>query len=173
MWKLLYPHLLVGNVVELTPERLKTLGVEYLLLDVDCTLKRYSLQEPEPDVSAWLESLKDSNFKLCLLSNGVEKRIERFAKLVDLPFVAKACKPLPCGCRRAITARGFDPAKTAIIGDQIFADVLAGRLAGLRAICVSPIAPEEEHWFTRIKRPFERLVLRSFRRKFPDGVWKE
>jgi HAD superfamily phosphatase (TIGR01668 family) len=173
MWKVFYPHFLIESVVELTPERLRTLGIEDLLLDVDCTLKRYSNQEPEPDVQAWLESLKAENFRLCLLSNGRGKRISQFAELVDIPFIAEACKPFQTGCRRAFTEYGFDPEKTALVGDQIFADVMAGRLAGIRTFRATPLSPEEERWFTRIKRPIEKIVLRSFRRKFPDGVWKK
>ena len=49
---------------------------------------------------------------------------------------------------------------TAMVGDQLFADIAAARLAGLTAILVRPIHPEEEHWFTRIKRPPEKLLLR-------------
>ena len=47
-----------------------------------------------------------------------------------------------------------------MVGDQVFADILAGRLAGLKTILVDPIHPEEEPWFTRLKRPPERWVLR-------------
>ena len=41
------------------------------------------------------------------------------------------------------------PSQTAIVGDQLFADVMAGRLAGVRSILVDPIHPEEEPWWTR------------------------
>ncbi|MDO4558656.1 MAG: hypothetical protein Q4C47_06805, partial [Planctomycetia bacterium] len=39
-----------------------------------------------------------------------------------------------------------------------------GRRAGVTTILVEPLSPEEEHWYTRMKRPFERLVLRSWRK---------
>ncbi len=174
MWKAVYPHFLIERVTDLTPERLRNLGIENLLLDVDCTLKRYSLQEPEPEVRAWLESLRADGFRMCLLSNGVGKRIGKFAELVNLPFIAKACKPFTSGCRRAFAEMNFLPEKTAIVGDQIFADIMAGRLSGIRTFLVTPLSPEEEHWFTRVKRPFERIVLRSFHRRFPDSAeWLE
>ena len=164
MWSIFRPHILVDSVVDLTPELLRRFGVENLLLDVDCTLKKYVNQEPEPDVCEWLEVIKNEGFRVCLLSNGVEKRIKTFATLVDLPYIAKACKPLTRGCRRAFVELKFVPAKTILVGDQIFADVMAGRLAGMRTVLVTPIAPEQEHWFTRIKRPFERLLLNSYKR---------
>ena len=61
-------------------------------------------------------------------------------------------KPLPLGCRRAIREMGFEASRTAMVGDQLFADIVAGRLAGLTTILVDPIHPEEEPWFTRLKR---------------------
>lgn len=173
MWSLFYPHFRVDSVIELTPERLRELGVDYILLDVDCTLKCYDNQEPRPEICDWLKRIVNAGFKVCLLSNGVGKRIGKFAELVNLPFIAKACKPLPSGCRRAFKEFGFEPSKTIIVGDQVFADIMAGRLAKIRTVLVVPISPEQEHWFTRIKRPFEKIVLRSFDRNFPDGVWRE
>lgn len=166
-----YPHYLIESVVELSPERLRALGVENLLLDVDCTLKRYGMQELEPEITAWLEKIKGEGFRICLLSNGMAPRIGRFAEKVGLPFVAEAWKPLPRGCFRAMKEFGFERDKTAIVGDQIFADVMAGRFAGIRTFLTTAIFPEEEPWYTRMKRPFEKVVMRFYNRKFPDGVW--
>jgi HAD superfamily phosphatase (TIGR01668 family) len=159
MPRFLTPHLRVESVLELTAERLRALGIEALLLDVDCTLKRYRAAEVSPEVAAWLGQLAAAGVGLCLVSNGRGRRIRQFAEQLGLAFVAKALKPLPYGCRAAVRKMGFDPRQTAMVGDQLFADVMAGRLAGLRSILVRPIHPEDEPWFTRLKRPLERLLL--------------
>ncbi len=159
MPKFWIPDLRAQSVLELTPERLRGLGIEALLLDVDCTLKRYRSEEITAEVDAWLQLLRADGIGLCLVSNGRGGRIGRFAETLQLPCVAKALKPFPWGCRRAVRQMGFDPRKTAMVGDQLFADVMAGRLAGLFSILVSPMHPEEEPWFTRLKRPLERLLL--------------
>ena len=130
-----------------------------MLLDVDCTLTRYRRGEPLPEVALWLAQLRAADFRLCLISNGMGARIEDFARRLGLPFVAKAMKPLPSGVWAALKKLDVPPSQTAIVGDQIFADVMAGRLAGVRAILVDPIHPEEEPWFTRLKRWPERVVL--------------
>ena len=135
------------------------MGLQSLLLDADGTLKRYRSQECAPGVGQWLDTLRQAGFGLCLVSNGLGERIGRFAEIVNLPFVAKAMKPLPAGCRRAGRKMGFSRESTAIVGDQLFADIMAGRLAGLTTILVDPIHPEEEPWFTRLKRPPERWLL--------------
>jgi HAD superfamily phosphatase (TIGR01668 family) len=158
--RLLTPHLCVDTVLDLGVGQLRELGLDTLLLDVDCTLKRYRHQHLDPEIGAWIAGLRAAGFKLCLLSNGGLRRIRRFARQIGVPAVCRACKPLPFGCYRAIRKLQAVRQKTAIVGDQLFADILAGRLAGLFTIRVRPIHPEDEPWFTRVKRPIEARLLR-------------
>jgi len=159
MFRLFTPHLRVESVAELTPQRLRAMGLDSLLLDVDCTLARYSTCEVSPEVAAWLCRVRQAGMGLCLLSNGIGGRIGQFAERLRLPFVAGACKPLPWGCWAALRKMGFQADRTALVGDQVFADVMAARLAHLTAILVRPIHPEDEPWFTRLKRRPEQFVL--------------
>jgi uncharacterized protein len=159
MFRFLTPHHRITSVLELTPQRLRGLGLHFLLLDADCTLKRYGSEECAPGVAEWLDSLQQAGFGLCLVSNGLGERIGRFAQRVGLPYEARALKPLPIGCRKAVRKMGFSRERTAMVGDQVFADIMAGRLAGLTTILVEPIHPEDEPWFTRLKRGPERWLL--------------
>jgi uncharacterized protein len=159
--RLFQPDLRIATVQELSLPRLRALGLDALLLDADCTIKRYRSRECVPEAARWLSELRAAGIGLCLVSNGLENRVRRFAEGAGLPFVAQAMKPLPFGCRRAMRRMGFPPGRTAMVGDQVFADVMAGRLAGLRTILVDPINPEEEPWFTRLKRRPERFLLRA------------
>jgi len=160
MFRFLVPHLRIASVCDLSLDRLRELQLESLLLDVDCTLKRYRNAHVLPEVEKWLEKLRSGGIGLCLVSNGRGRRIARLAEQLDLPFVANALKPFPFGLRRAVRQMNFQRSRTAMVGDQLFADVIAGRLAGLTSILVQAIHPEEEPWFTRLKRPAERLLLR-------------
>lgn len=153
------PHLRLQSVQQLTPELLRRLGINALLLDVDCTLTRYRHEEVSTEVAAWLAEMRGAGIGLCLVSNGRGHRIRRLAERLGVPCVAMALKPFPFGCRRAVRKMGFAPHQTAMVGDQLFADVAAGRLAGLRTIMVAPLHPEDEPWYTRLKRPLERWVL--------------
>jgi len=161
MLRLLTPHYRVRRVWELTPARLQQWGLHALLLDVDCTLTRYRQGEALPEAVAWIEQVRLAGFGLCLVSNGMGQRIHSFAERLELPCVARAMKPLPWGIRDALRRLNFEPSQTAIVGDQLFADVMAGRLAGIRSILVEPIHPEEEPWYTRLKRLPERVLLKS------------
>ena len=159
MFRIITPHYRIHHVWELTPERLRQWGLCALLLDVDCTLSRYRQSEALPEVIVWIEQLRTAGVRLCLVSNGMGPRIEQFAQRLNVPCVAKAMKPLPWGLWSAVEKLDAPPSQTAIVGDQVFADVMAGRLAGIRSILVEPIHPEEEPWYTRLKRLPERLVL--------------
>jgi uncharacterized protein len=158
------PHLHVDSVLELDATRLRTAGRVGLLLDLDCTLKDYHARCIGPAVLAWAQVLQEAGVRLCLLSNGRPARVEPYARALQVPFVAKAFKPLPYGCRAALRVLNLRPDQTAIAGDQLFADVLAGRLAGLLTILVRPTSPAEPLW-TRVKRPLERRVLRRLARR--------
>jgi uncharacterized protein len=159
MFRLFTPHYRVSRVEELTSERLQQWGISALLLDVDCTLTRYRHAEVSPEVAAWMADLRNAGIKMCLVSNGMGGRIRRFAEQLELPCVAKAMKPLPGGVRSALKQLRVEALHAAMVGDQVFADVMAARLAGVRSILVEPIHPEEEPWFTRMKRLPERIVL--------------
>jgi hypothetical protein len=165
MLRIITPDLLLDSVHDLDVGRLRELELDSLLLDVDCTLKDYPATAFSSRTVAWINDLRANGVRLCLLSNGRSCRIERLARQLELPFIAGACKPFPFGCLAAVKRLGSDPRRTAMVGDQLFADVMAGRFAGLFTILVAPIRPEEEPWFTRLKRPLERVLLQSLKRR--------
>jgi len=155
------PNLILDSVQDITPELLDRHGLRSLLLDVDSTLKSYRTTEIPPETLQWIGLLQEAGIGFCILSNGRALRIRPIAEQIGLPFIASAMKPTPFGCRSAIQTMGFDRQSTAMVGDQVFADILAGKFAGLFTILVTPVHPEEERWYTRIKRPVEKWVLRK------------
>jgi HAD superfamily phosphatase (TIGR01668 family) len=167
MLALLTPHLQLDSVVNLSPEHLHSINRVGLLLDVDCTLKDHGAPAFPPSTVEWIRLMKSSGLRMCLLSNGKARRIEPLARTLQIPFVAKAFKPFPFGCRAALRLLDLPSEQCAIVGDQIFADVLAGQLARLFTVLVRPTSPIEPIW-TRIKRPFERLVLKRIASRTPS-----
>ena len=153
------PHYRLDSVMELTPGQVGALGLKGLLLDVDCTLKDHHATEFSAAIRGWTDRMRAEGVRLCLLSNGRPQRIGRLAGLLEIDYVAQAFKPLPFACRVALDKLGLKASEVGLVGDQVFADVMAGRLAGLCTILVRPTTTQEP-WFTRMKRPLERRVLR-------------
>ena len=111
MLRCVTPHLRLETVLDLDAARVRSLGLDGLLLDLDCTLKDYRADSLPPDVSAWAASLRSDGVKLCLLSNGRPPKVGRFAGYLGIPYVAKAFKPLPFGCRVGVKVLGLEPSR--------------------------------------------------------------
>ena len=134
------PHWTGGSIFDIDPAALARRGITLLLADLDNTLVPYGVPEPTEAVRAWNRALEEAGVTLFVLSNNRHpQRPERFAHALGVPFLGHAGKPRPAGFRRAMEQMGRTPAQTAIVGDQIFTDILGGRNAGVLTLLVEPI----------------------------------
>ena len=74
-----------------------------------------------------------------LSNNRHPERPRRFSQALGVPFLGHAGKPKPGGFRRAMEQMSCTPEQTAIVGDQLFTDILGGRNAGVLTLLVEPI----------------------------------
>jgi hypothetical protein len=92
------------------------------------------------EVTTWLEKVQELGIKLCIMSNSLSStRSVRIAERLGATNVSRARKPSRQGFRRALEALGTKPAATAIVGDQMFTDILGGNRAGIYTIMVKQI----------------------------------
>lgn len=151
----------------LTPEFLREQEIEALLLDIDNTLAPYEQPEPDAHIAAWLNALREAGIKVAFLSNNHAERVELFNKSLGLPMRYDAHKPLPREAKKMLKRLGVSKHEAALMGDQVFTDVLCAHLTGMRAILVPPIVDRTDRG-TRLKRYFERGILRRYYKKHPD-----
>lgn len=135
------------------------LGVKCLLIDIDNTLSTDHGTELAAGLEEWLETMKSADIKLLILSNARGSRVLPFSQKIGLDFIALAMKPLPFCYLRGVKRAGAKRKNTAIVGDQIFTDILGGRLAGIKTVLLTPILPEDKLSF-RIRRKLEKAVFR-------------
>lgn len=175
---LLHPTLHLKSITGLSLRQLERWGVKGLILDVDNTLTTHDNPVPHPQVLLWLERMSRRGISMIILSNNHPGRVQPFAQLLELPFTANAAKPLPQGFGRAAAELALPKEQIAVVGDQIFTDILGGNLFGVKTVLVEPIQPESTRFF-RWKRWLERGVLRGYRRRLkhdrtisekPDGL---
>ena len=160
----LYPKIYLQNVKEITYEMLEKEGILGLILDVDNTLIDYYKNMPE-GILEWCISLKQKGIKFCIASNSNKKeKVEMVAKKLDIPYVYFAKKPLKKGLRTASDKMGLESSKIAVVGDQIFTDVLGANRMGMFSILVEPIE-EKDIFITVIKRPIENYIKKKYRAK--------
>lgn len=137
---MLTAHWTGKSIFDIEPAALARRGIKLLLADLDNTLVPYGVPEPTEQVRAWNRALAQAGITLFVLSNNRHPgRPERFSNALGVPFIGHAGKPKPGSFYRAMEQMGCTPAQTAIVGDQIFTDILGGSRAGVTTLLVEPI----------------------------------
>ena len=132
-------------------------GKSFTLLDFDNTLGPDHATEPEEYSYECVKMIEEKGIKCCLVSNAKSGRSARIAEMLGIPVVTYANKPGTSGIFRAIELMKTTPAKSVMVGDQVFTDVIAGNRAGVRTFMVEKLH-KKEIWYVLLKRPFEKLV---------------
>ncbi len=162
---MLKPTLQVKDVLEVNPRLLSSLGVQAICIDLDDTLVASNKQTIDARYKSWVEELKTANFSILILSNGSIARVRTWSQTLNIKGLSLVGKPLPFAFYRAFKHLGTPPAKTVVIGDQIFTDVLGANLVGAKSILVNPLSPGKRH--TRILRKLERQYRRYYTSECP------
>lgn len=164
MLKLLCPRFQAKSVLDLNPEELKRMGIKGIILDLDNTLVEWKNDQLRPEVTELILRLRGEGFKLCILSNALERRVEQIAAKLDLPYLSRAAKPRKTSFRKAMDLLGTVPQETAVVGDQLFTDILGGNRMACYTIWTPPLSTTE-FISTKAVRRLERMVIRRFRKK--------
>jgi len=135
----LLPDLILPHLTDLTPEMLLSRGVDFLMLDFDNTVVPYVTDIPTPEMVAWLETMRASAVRLCVVSNSHKPRVVEFCRKYGLDCVTHAKKPFQRGIRETLSRFSLEPAGCALVGDQIYTDVLGANCGGLTSILIQAI----------------------------------
>lgn len=157
---LLVPHIVIDHISDLAPDLLLRMGVCNALIDLDNTLLAWGTEELDQEVRDWVRLALDAGLKLCILSNTRSYRVAYYALQLGIPYVGVALKPTRTAARGAMRLLECQAENTAIIGDQIFTDILLGRRLGLYTVLVKPLAMKEQFWMRLIRR-IEKLFWPS------------
>ncbi|GAC1580512.1 MAG: YqeG family HAD IIIA-type phosphatase [Candidatus Elarobacter sp.] len=138
-------------------EMLAAGGIRGIVVDLDNTVCAYRRPELAPGVEGWVREARARGFALVLVSNNFTERVASVGALLDIAVVPNALKPLPFAFLRALELLGTPRNATVVIGDQLFTDVLGGKLVGLRTILTKPLV-EKDFPLTRVLRFLERTI---------------
>ena len=159
----LIPRQLCRSIYHLDLDRLYARGVRVLFADLDNTLVRYGERGPSPRLRAWAAEVEGQGIRLFVLSNSRKAtRADRFCTELGIPYLKHAGKPKKGGFQRAMAMNGVTPDQCAIVGDQIFTDILGGNRSRVFSILVHPLAIDNLFRALRygVETPF-RLLCRD------------
>ena len=146
-------------LTDISPDFLKGQGKELLLLDLDNTISPYKTERPEEAVLKWADIMKSSGIKLFIVSNNRGSRPEIFSEAMGVGYIKNAKKPLTSGIEAALKINNAERSAAALVGDQIYTDVIAANSAGIMSILVEPIK------FTNVLLALRYVLELPFRRE--------
>lgn len=155
----LRPDAHTASLVDIDAGLLWARGLRGIVLDLDNTCCAYHQPELATGVADWVAGARDRGFQIVMLSNNFSERVAAVGAQLGVQTVPNALKPLPFGFLRALRLLGTPRAKTVVIGDQVFTDMLGGKLLGLRTVLTEPIVAHDFP-LTRVLRFLERLVYK-------------
>lgn len=155
---LLRPDRYLTDVHAIDFEALEASGIRGLLLDIDNTILPRDTNVISPELARWARGVKERGFGVCLVSNNWHERVYLLAEELEFDIVAKSVKPLPFAFLAALRRLGLKARQCAVVGDQLFTDILGGNLIGATTILVQPLS-ESDLPHTLALRLLERRIM--------------
>lgn len=157
-----YPKSYFNNILEIDINFLLEKNIKAILLDIDNTILDAE-NNMIVGLEDWVKDAQQQGIKFCILSNTYKKeKAERMSKILDVPYIYFAKKPLKFGFNKAKKIVGEkDSQNIAVIGDQVLTDVLGANRCKMYAILVAPLK-RKDIWVTKFNRVIEKLILKKY-----------
>ena len=144
--KFIKPSFSFNEVKDIDLEIVKKLKKEYgiggIILDVDETLRKDMMTIPNCN-KEWIEFMK-KEFKVIILSNGVDKKIKEYAKESGIGYIGFAKKPLRRGFFSACEMMGLEPENVLVIGNDIICDIYGGNRSGMLTALINDVNSKKQ-----------------------------
>ncbi|ONI46566.1 hypothetical protein AN642_02935 [Epulopiscium sp. SCG-B10WGA-EpuloA2] len=167
MVKIFFPNEYLESIFKINYENLRKKGIKGLIFDIDNTLVPYYIKEPTKEILKLFEDLIKKGFNIVLVSNNSKQRVVLFNQGLKFKTFHRAKKPRSINLKKAIEHMQLQNNQVALIGDQIFTDILGGNRTGIYTILVKPVSIRDEP-ITKIKRGVEKLVIKLYLKHFED-----
>lgn len=156
------PNFLFKDLKSVNLDLLKRQGIRNLIIDIDNTLVAYYEKKPTKYSLVFLNNLKKQGFNLILASNNTKKRVELFAKDLDIPYYYSSFKPLPFIYAKIKKKHNLIKKETVAVGDQILTDVIGANFFGFKSMYIEPII-NKDSITTVINRKIEKMIRKIFK----------
>jgi len=159
--ELLTPTEYVESIYSINLLKLHKRGIRGFLIDLDNTLVSRYDSEPTLKCRMWVKEVRAAGIALCISSNSFyPNRVQSISAALDIPAFFMAMKPFPFSLQTAMKqVLKLPKSAVAVVGDQVFTDVVAGNVLGLYTILVEPLELERSTG-KKLVRGLERFVLR-------------
>jgi len=170
----LRPDMYFKDIYSVNYEKLLNMGIKCIIFDLDNTIAPLSQKEPTKAQKDFFNHLELMGFRCIIMSNAEKERVRPFKEGLNLDSSFSSRKPRQKKFKKILKEYHLYDDTTAIIGDQIFTDILGGNLEGILTILVDPLS-KKDRLGTKFLRILERIVFLIFKNKglFKKGEYYE
>lgn len=172
MRKIRIPTYHIPTIFDLKAESIKSKGYKVILTDLDNTLDCYQTAAPSARVIDKIKEFKDAGLEMIIISNNWKGRVSIYAEQAGLEARYLMLKPFAFKLKKLLKEKNLRPEQVLMVGDQIFTDIGAGNRAKVHTVFVDPLTPLDQP-FTRIKRHFEKPILKKLKKKNLLKEWED
>lgn len=159
--EMLRPAITAKELAAIDIDKLQGLGVCCILLDIDNTVSPWGEETVTEATLRWVSDAEKRGIRVAIATNGKKARVDRIAELLGADSIKSAGKPGIKKISRYLSECGIAPENCAMIGDQLFTDMLAANRIGAVGVLVAPIC-KREWWATKVfNRTRERAVWKK------------
>lgn len=155
----LKPDYIFNNLESIPFELLHQHQLKCLLIDIDNTIASLDTSRINQAKLDWLSEANQA-FLVILISNNHGKRIKKISSYLGYPTYTFALKPISRAYKQVKKKYNLSKKDIVVIGDQLFTDVLGGKLQNFLTIYVHPMT-KKDSIFTFASRFFERILMKK------------
>ena len=161
---MLKPDFYYHSILQIGIAQLESLKVEAVICDLDNTLLEWKAKKISPEIKSWLLEVEQAGISVCILSNALASRASQATEELDFPVIAPAFKPRKKQFEVAVDTLAVDKSRVAMIGDQLFTDILGANRVGLISILIDPLS-EKDFLSTKVVRLVEKKIKKCLKLK--------
>lgn len=167
-----YPKIYLENILEIKYEMLETNGIKGIILDMDNTLIDFNVNILD-GAKQWVQTLKNKGIKFIIVSNSNKTdKLKKTSSELEIEYIKFGMKPLKKGLKKAEKILQLKAENIAVVGDQIFTDILGANRCKMFPILVKPL-DEKDIFLTIVKRPLENYILKRYLKKINNKEKKD
>lgn len=168
------PRYRFKSVLDITIDDLHKMGAKAIALDIDNTICNDGRSKYIDGLPEWLKAVQNAGFKVMIITNAIGKRPRKVADSLGLKFLSAARKPKTHKLLTGAEMLGVKINEMAMIGDQIFADIMAANRCGAIPVLVDALKGETRFpIFYANRRRKEKPIISEFEKLHGYGVYDE
>ncbi|MBS3900822.1 MAG: YqeG family HAD IIIA-type phosphatase [Dethiobacter sp.] len=158
--KILRPDKIVDSIYDIKLDFLKEQGIKAIIADLDNTLVPWRSSEVKDEQLQWVGKARSFGLRVAIVSNNTYSRVDDVSSKLGVIALSGAFKPRRSPFRLIASHFSLQPAEIAVVGDQLFTDILGGNRCGMYTILVKPMS-KQEIIGTKFMRVVEKIFLRN------------